>query len=423
MATPDDKLYNENKAPKQYTTARVYNSIFVRHWDTWITENKNTIFSGSLTRSDEAEAWSFSGDIKNIIPRKYNLESPIPPYGGTDHFDLSPDGKSVAFVAKDPELTPALYTTSWLYVVPFDGSAAPKKIFSPDYKGASSSPKWSSDGKKVAWIQMKNEAYESDQNRIFVADVEGNSVKAILNDWFLSAGSLKWAPNSDELDITAEVSGRVSLFSSPLIEKYGTEVKRVTNDFSVTNYYRTGDNSFFFSATSLTSPEFYVKLDNGKITWVSNAPTSHDAMLATVTEAEYATVNGLSRSQVSDFKYQAGKHDHHYDIHGWMVKPSFFDASKTYPLAFLIHGGPQGAWDDSWSTRWNPAVFAEAGYIAVAINPTGSTGYGQNLTDAIQDNWGAGPYEDLVKGLEYLLDEYKFIDGDRAVALGASYGG
>ena len=105
------------------------------------------------------------------------------------------------------------------------------------------------------------------------------------------------------------------------------------------------------------------------------------------------------------------------------MKPSHFDKTKKYPLAMLIHGGPQSAWTDDWSTRWNPAIFAEQGYVVVSPNPTGSTGYGQDHVDAITNNWGGTPYQDLVKCFEYLEKEMEYVDTDRAVALGASYGG
>ena len=110
-------------------------------------------------------------------------------------------------------------------------------------------------------------------------------------------------------------------------------------------------------------------------------------------------------------------------IHAWVIKPSFFSADKKYPLAYLIHGGPQGAWEDGWSTRWNPAIFAEQGYVVITPNPTGSTGYGQDFTDAIQGQWGGLPYEDLVKGFDWIKKNLDYVDTDRAVALGASYGG
>jgi dipeptidyl aminopeptidase/acylaminoacyl peptidase len=129
---------------------------------------------------------------------------------------------------------------------------------------------------------------------------------------------------------------------------------------------------------------------------------------------------GLSQDQVDEFWYK-GASD--YSVRAWVVKPSNFDKSKTYPLAYLIYGGPQGAWLDSWGTRWNPAVFAEQGYVVVTPNPTGSTGYGMDFQDEIRNNWGGRPYEDLVKGFEYIEKNLSYVDTSRSVALGASYGG
>lgn len=130
---------------------------------------------------------------------------------------------------------------------------------------------------------------------------------------------------------------------------------------------------------------------------------------------------GLDRKQVTDVYFPGANNS--YSVHAWVVHPSNFSPKRTYPLCFLIHGGPQGAWTDSWSTRWNPAVFAEQGYVVVASNPTGSTGYGQDFTDAIQGQWGGRPYLDLLNGFQYIRENLPYVDINRAVALGASYGG
>jgi dipeptidyl aminopeptidase/acylaminoacyl peptidase len=130
---------------------------------------------------------------------------------------------------------------------------------------------------------------------------------------------------------------------------------------------------------------------------------------------------GLSHSQLSSFWTPSS--DRTYNIHSWVLKPSTFSPDKKYPLCFWIHGGPQGAWMDGWSTRWNPAIFAEAGYVVVSLNPTGSSGYGMALQDGITGEWGGRPYEDLVKAFEYVRDNLDYVDTENAVAMGASYGG
>lgn len=165
------------------------------------------------------------------------------------------------------------------------------------------------------------------------------------------------------------------------------------------------------SATSL--------VDNSKLYRLSQKSKSsydHDLIFS---GSRDGSAFGLSRKQVDDIWYDGAEQK----VHAWVFKPSDFDSSKKYPLAYLIHGGPQGAWGDSWSTRWNPAVFAEQGYVVVAPNPTGSTGYGQRFCDAIKSQWGGLPYIDIAKGFEYIEEHLSYVDTTKAVALGASYGG
>ena len=127
----------------------------------------------------------------------------------------------------------------------------------------------------------------------------------------------------------------------------------------------------------------------------------------------------LSGKQISQISFAGAKGS----VQAWVVKPSGFIEGMFYPLAILVHGGPQGSWLDSWSTRWNPAVFAEQGYIVVAPNITGSSGFGRHFQDSIQNNWGSLPYEDLVKCFDFIKDNMPYADTTHAVMLGASYGG
>jgi dipeptidyl aminopeptidase/acylaminoacyl peptidase len=167
--------------------------------------------------------------------------------------------------------------------------------------------------------------------------------------------------------------------------------------------------SLFVSGSSLIDPSWYRIVDAKAI----------DSSTLLSSSTREGSSFGLSRKQISEIYYPGAKRD----VQAWVLKPSDFDENKKYPLAMLIHGGPQGAWLDSWSSRWNPAVFAEQGYVVVCPNPTGSTGFGQEFTDAIRKQWGGLPYEDIVKAFEYVESSFHFVDATRAVALGASYGG
>jgi dipeptidyl aminopeptidase/acylaminoacyl peptidase len=169
-------------------------------------------------------------------------------------------------------------------------------------------------------------------------------------------------------------------------------------------------SGLFLSTSSLIDNSAYYLLDKSGGSSQLISSNSHSGLKF-----------GLSKSQVSEIRFSGAAEG--TTIQAWVIKPSNFDKSKKYPLAYLIHGGPQGAWEDSWSTRWNPAVFAEQGYVVVTPNPTASTGFGQKLTDAIQRQWGGLPYQDIVNGFDYIEKNLDYVDTSKAVALGASYGG
>ena len=139
-----------------------------------------------------------------------------------------------------------------------------------------------------------------------------------------------------------------------------------------------------------------------------------------LTHVNDSLLAGISMAKADAFDFKGAHGD---SVEGFLVKPPNFDASKKYPVKFLIHGGPQGAWGYEWSFRWNPQLFAANGYVVIMINFHGSTGYGQKFIDAINGDWGGAPFEDLMKGLDYAEQTYPFIDKNRECALGASYGG
>lgn len=428
-ARPDGSLYNPKNEPKSYSSARVYDSLMVRHWDKYVTPNKNAIWHGSLRKSKphitESQGRYTLSNLTNVL-KDTHLESPIPPFGGSDHFDISSAG--IAFVAKDPTLNPATNTKANFYFLPASSFLAPsssnlQKVEVEGLEGASTSPVFSPDGVAAAFLQMKKNGYESDKNRIILIPNIMKSSSAIellqSNDgkglWDRSPSAIYWSQDGKRLYLQAEENGKGLLFQLdiPIIPTEVTRLPRpLTDAGSVSNVWplAADSSSLFVSSTSLVDNSVYTIIDPS---------TPRDAKLVS-SNSRNGTSFGLSKTQVSDIWFK-GSGD--YKVHAWVVKPSDFNESKKYPLAYLVHGGPQGAWSDQWSTRWNPAVFAEQGYVIVAPNPTGSTGYGQAFCDAIQKSWGGLPYEDLVNGFSYIRENLSYIDTSRAVALGASYGG
>ena len=429
-AKVDGSIYKPEEEQKPRSSAKLYNHVMVRHWDEYVTPNKNAIWHGILQKGKphitEKNGRYILGDLTNVL-RGSRLESPIPTFGGTDNFDLAKTG--ICFVARDPDLISAFNTKSNFYYVAIDDSpnglkySPPVKSEVEDMEGASTSPAFSPDGESAVFLQMKENGYESDKNNVIILDVGKPDDAVELMKTYDGGGLWKRSPNSVSfgndgrtLYLTAAEEGKVKLFKIVLPDNPRDLVilpDTLTHNGSISDLRSLGSDTskVFLSGTSLVDNSVYTILhQNEKISRIQLVSSS----------SRNGSFFGLSQDQISEFWFQ-GAED--YQVHAWIIKPSNFSSDQKYPLAYLIHGGPQGAWEDSWSTRWNPAVFAEQGYVVVTPNPTGSTGYGQDFTDGITEQWGGRPYQDLVKGFEYIKANLTFADTSRAVALGASYGG
>lgn len=440
LATPDGQMYNPDKDDKKvYHTGRVYSSLYVRHWDSYVTEHKNAVWYGVLKRqpasgSDgKSAASTMSVEGQGLINALAGtgLESPVPPFGGGSDFDISPHG--LAFVARDLDVNPAIYTKSSVYFVPLDstsGSAkatnggGPTAIPTPGLQGYSGGPAFSPDGRSLAFTRMRHIQYESDKPRLVLArDVVANP-GADAREFFATDdgeggwdlrpdGAPLWSDDAAQLFIVAEDRGRGRLFRVSSDPDAGGQLPEPveTEPGTVGDVQRLPDGSgrLFISSSSLVDGSLYS---------IVHPSTQRSELVSSL--SKQGKTFGLSRSQAGDAWF-AGAGD--YQVHALVVKPSHFDESKKYPLALLIHGGPQGAWNDGWSTRWNPAIFAEQGYVVVCPNPTGSTGYGMALQNGIKGEWGGRPYNDLVKCFEHIEKNMSYVDTTRSVALGASYGG
>ncbi|KAI9171626.1 Dipeptidyl-peptidase 5 [Paramyrothecium foliicola] len=419
---PNGEPYWQPLEIKPRTSAKIYTSLFVRHWDTWSSDKQNSLWYGVISKpGDEHSKWTLEEPRLINLLANTRLSSPVPPFGGVGDFDISSSG--IAFVAKDPDLNPARYTKTDLYYVPISSFTekppTPQIVKTGTLKGYSLTPTFSHDGRQIAFARMRSQQYEADKPRLLlVPDVSDlNNVQEFFESddgegsWDLRPDSITWAHDNKTLYVTAEKNGRNVLWKIPATPREATSLPTaVYEKGSVSEVQLLGDNSrLLLTSRSRIENSLYTVLDlrTNEATDVSSTSKNGKSF-------------GLSESQLSDIWYEGAAG---YDVHALVMTPSNFDPSKKYPLAFLIHGGPQSAWTDDWSTRWNPAIFAEQGYVVVAPNPTGSTGYGQAHIDAIQGNWGGAPYEDLVKCFEYIEKELEYVDTDRAVALGASYGG
>ncbi|KAM0722742.1 hypothetical protein Q7P37_002183 [Cladosporium fusiforme] len=425
QASPDGQMFNPEKADKLQSSARLYTKLYVRHWDEYESKERNAIFYGKLGKG---KGGKFTLSTLTNALKGTQLESPLKPFGGTDNFDVSARG--IVFVSKDPDLNPALNTKCNVYLLNVEpwaqgSSTEPKQVFVEGFEGASSSPVFSPDALKVAFLSMKRNGYESDQNRIFVVgDLDGAVLQASHEaelvaaqaEWDRSPSSISWTTDGKGILATAEDEGHARLF---LVQPGQWSPLSLTKEGSVGDVKPLNDpGKIFFTGSSLIDSSYFAIIE------VSPEQTQKAPLaLWSNSFSGNGTKFGLKPKQVSSIWTPASNPKINKEVHSWVVKPSNFDDSKTYPVAYLIHGGPQGAWGDSWSTRWNPAVFAEQGFIVIAPNVTGSTGYGQAFTDAINKNWGGDPYEDIVNLYNCVGKHFPAADNDRAVALGASYGG
>lgn len=395
--------YNEKLHVAPLSSARIYDSIYVRHWDYWLTTRFNAIFSGTLekktTKEGAAFAYTYDGSLKNLVAGVKNLESPSPPFGDSSDYDISADGKWVAFKSKAPELPRANNTASYIYLAPHDGSKQAVAINGPDspntpkdVKGDSSSPVFSPDGRHIAYLQMEDVAYESDRRTVYVYTLGSNdTIRTLAKDWDRSPSAVKWTTDGKDLVLNTEDFARSRLFLMPVSAGDDFKPKNFTNGGAVEAYHSLPNGDFLVSASTIWT---------SRIVYTARPGKSLVSMIFSANAVDSA-LKSLRPSDINEFYYKGNWTDVslpiNYEkkplilisqIQSWIVYPPNFDKSKKYPLLYYIHGGPQGAWVDSWSTRWNYKVFADQGYVVVAPNPTGSTGFGDKLTDAITNNWG-----------------------------------
>jgi len=385
-------------------TGRLYKELLFRHWDTWEDGRRSHLFTLALG----ADGRVAEGAAPLDLTAGLEVDVPTVPFGGTEEIAFSPDGARLVYTAGDAGRESAWSTDYDLFLVPADGSAKPRNL-TDDNPAWDTQPLFSPDGSHLAWLAMTRPGFESDQLRIHLRDLASGDERVLAQHWDRSPGSLLFAPDGSALYVTAGNVGQRSLFAvdvaSGKVEKvlwYGTvRSPRIVP-------LAEGGHRVLFGMDTLTSPVDLFTIARGE-----DEPRR-------LTDFNQRQLAAVKLGQPEQF-YFAGWNGER--VWGYVVKPVDFEAGKKYPIAFLIHGGPQGSFGNDFHYRWNPQTYTGAGYAAVMIDFHGSTGYGQPFTDAISDDWGGKPLEDLQKGLAAAIARYPWLDGDRACALGASYGG
>jgi len=437
---PDAKDDAENKKRdedlgKSKVKAKIFTKLLYRHWTGYTEFKRSHLFvvsaeaDASVGRdsvepnatpsggSTESRPTSAANSARDLTPGDHD----VPPFnlGGQDLYSVSPDSQELAYTSNIDEVE-ATSTNNEIFIVPMAGGT-PKKISSSP--GNDNTPLYSPDGKYIAWKSMARAGFEADKSRLFVQDRQSGRAFDATQEFDRSVGSFVWRryqsdPKIVDLLLTAEDHGESEIYS---IFIGGTRLDKPTRESGSLHAddlsFVSSTDTVFFSKVSASAPSEIWSMWCHTILGTFSASEMEPKQ---VTHMNDALLSQIDMPPLESFTFKGANND---DVQGFLVKPPGFDPAKKYPLKFLIHGGPQGAWGNSWSYRWNPALFAASGYVVVMINFHGSTGYGQKFTDSISGDWGGKPYEDLMKGLDYVEKTYPFIDKTREAALGASYGG
>jgi dipeptidyl aminopeptidase/acylaminoacyl peptidase len=418
------------RAASSKVKAQIFTHLLYRHWNHFTGDKRSHLF---LVAVD-------SQNVRDLTP---NDPHDVPPFSlsGGGGFDISPDSKELAFTENlDPE--PAISTNADIFTLDLTNpSAKPVKVST--FQGGDFNPAYSPDGKYLAWRSQLRPGYESDKFRLVLYGRVGKTIRDLLphfNNW---VDEFVWNPDSQLIYFTSPDKGEEAIFSVGVdlgVAKVGNTPNQFSASGEFSDLHPSPDGQWLITAKQTVGHPSEVVLLND-LNHLEEVITTNDPVLNAkhttgfaptiaprhdssgpnpITHLNDTVLAQLDLPKMEDFWFPAADGT---KVQGFLIKPPAFDPNKKYPVKFLIHGGPQGAWGDSWSYRWNAELFAANGYVVVMINPGGSTGYGQAFVDRVNGDWGGKPFTDLMIGLDYAESHYPFIDKTRECALGASYGG
>jgi dipeptidyl aminopeptidase/acylaminoacyl peptidase len=372
--------------------AYVFDHLLFRHWDRWEDGKRSHLF---VIGADGV------GDPVDLM-KGMDADSPTIPFGGREEYAWSPAGDALVFTAKTAE-HPERNTDYDLFRSRVSGGE-PERI-TPENRAWDTGPAFSPDGVHLAYLAMSRPGYEADRFEIILYDPAAGTRRSLTEGWDRSVGSLAWTPDSRALVVTANDQGHRKIFRVDVGDGAVTELRGRGFHGGVSVL---PDSRLVFAHDSLTAPAEI---------WTAAADGS-DAQALTRFNA--GRLEAAERSEPREFWFEGAGGDR---IHGWFLEPAGFEPGKKHSLVYLIHGGPQGSWLDHFHYRWNAQMYAGAGHAVAMVDFHGSTGYGQAFTDSINRDWGGKPYEDLMKGLDHVLESHDWLDPERVCAAGASYGG
>lgn len=380
-------------------SGRTYDQLFIRHWDSWAQPGvKSRLFAfpvqaGKLAGNGALVSGALVGDV------------PSKPFGGGEELSFSPDGRTLYFALREAGRIEATSTNLDIFSAASDGSAPPANLTDAN-DGTDNLPTVSPDGRTLAYMAMARAGYEADRQVLMLRDLATGQVRPLTQGWDRSVGSIEWARDGRSLLVTAEDTLEQPVFR---IDAQSGQVTRLTGDGHFGNVHALADGTVLATMNSIMAPDDLYRIGGA-------------GRIAQLTNVNGALLGQLDPVTFNKFSFAGANNDR---VWGWTLKPAAAPHAlgAKLPIAFLVHGGPQGSFANSWSFRWNPRVFSGPGYGVVSVDFHGSTGYGQAFTDAIRNNWGGWPLEDLQKGLAFATANDPQLDANNACALGGSYGG
>jgi len=387
-----NKKRDEEKE-KSKVKAHVAEHLLYRHWMHWNEGKRSHLF---VVPADGIAA-------PRDLTAGADYDVPPDERGGPGDINFSPDGKEICFTAVTDKME-AISTNADLFIVPVAGGE-PKRITTQ--AGFDGNPVYSPDGKLIAYHAQLIGGYEADRWRVLVYDRAAGRIENLTETFDRSAEELAWSPDSRTIYFTAENETQKPVYA--MAARFGSEPKKIIADTFNTAISLSADGkTLVFVRTGLTMPaEIFAAASDGSN--VRQLTHQNDWMLSS-----------LEMNAPETFWFDGAEG---VKVQAMLIRPPKFDATKKYPLLVLLHGGPQTMWSNAWSYRWNAQVFSAAGYVTLMINRRGSTGYGQEFTDEIINDWGGKAYVDVMNGVDYTLKKYPFTDETRMAAAGGSYGG
>ena len=374
----------------------LYDQIFARHWDTWSDGRRSQLFAIALDKAGLANGTpvNLTAGIDGDVPSR--------PFGGREDYAFSPDGQQVAFSARSLPVGEPWSTNFDVYTVAAAGGT-PRNL-TADNAAWDGKPAFSPDGSSLAYVAMDRPGFEADRFHLVLLNLHTGIKRPLTQNWDRSISAFAWSRDGKMLFATADHLGQHPLWA---IDANSGRASAITGAGDVEGF-SVGPQKITYAQSNLANPA-----DLYSVGFAGGKPLQ-------LTHLNQPALANRRLGEYEQFSFAGWNND---NVFGYLVKPANFKPDQKYPVAFMVHGGPQGSMANVWHWRWNAQTFAGAGYGVVMIDFHGSTGYGQAFTDSISGDWGGKPLEDLKLGLAAALKQYPWLDGDRMCALGGSYGG